>query len=340
MRVKDIGEFQLIDLLAQTLDARDASPVDNVEDTRLRLRVPIGDDAAAWDAPAGTTALTTDTLVEGVHFDLGRTIWRDLGWKSLAVSLSDLAAMGCLPAFSVVTLGLRGDLPVDGLVETYRGMTEACHHYGGVVVGGDVVRSPVLFVTVAMTGTPESGDGPLLRRGAAQPGDQIAVTGSLGSSAGGLKMLAEGLMFDDATASRLRDAHNRPAPRVREGALLRRSGVLAAIDVSDGLVDDLVKLCEASGVGARLRSAQLPVDDILKGAFPRDWLSMALSGGEDYELLLTAPPPVIGEVISTLDIPVAIVGEIVSEAEGVTVLDSSGEPMAVERGGWDHFAEA
>ena len=331
MRVRDIGEFELIDLLAETLGTEDPGP---------HLRVAIGDDAAAWDGLAGATVLTTDTMVEGVHFALDRTSWRDLGWKAMAVNLSDVAAMGCAPAYSVVSLGLRGDLPVDGLTEIYLGMIDACRRFGGAVVGGDIVRSPVFFVTVAMTGM-AGGDGtPLLLRAAARPGDRVAVTGSLGGSAGGLRMLAEGLAFENDTASYLRDAHNRPTPRVREGALLRRSGVLAAIDVSDGLVADLDKLCGASGVGAVVRSELLPVDERLRTAFPEEWLRLALSGGEDYELLFTAPPRTMDAALSALEIPATIVGDIVAGPRGASVLDPDGRPVTVESGGWDHFRDS
>ena len=330
MRVRDVGEFELIDTLAETLGGEDPGP---------HLRVAIGDDAAAWDGPAGVTVLTTDTMVEGVHFALDRTSWRGLGWKAMSVNLSDVAAMGCAPAYSVVTLGLHGDLPVDGLREMYLGMVDACRRFGGAVVGGDVVRSPVFFVTVAMTGGAEGGDTPLLLRGAARPGDRVAVTGSLGGSAGGLRMLAEGLAFDDETAAYLQNAHNRPAPRVREGTLLRQSGVLTAIDVSDGLVADLDKLCEASGVGAQVRSELLPVDDRLKAAFPQEWLSLALTGGEDYELLFTAPPRRMDAAVSALEIPATIIGDIVAGPGGASVLDPEGRPLTVKRGGWDHVRE-
>ncbi|MCH8206316.1 MAG: thiamine-phosphate kinase, partial [Chloroflexi bacterium] len=258
MLVRDTGEFQLIEMLANTIAERNRAQVDSLTQRGFRLRLSIGDDAAAWEAPSGTTVLTTDTLVEGVHFDLRHIGWRDLGWKTLAVSLSDVAAMGCLPTFSTVTLGLRGDLPVDGLVEMYRGMQDACRRYGGVIVGGDVVRSPVFFATVAIEGMAEVGvDGlppKLLTRDAASPGDRIAVTGHLGCSAGGLRMMTQRLRFDEATSRHLTDAHNRPEPRVAEGAALARAGANAAIDVSDGVLDDLRKLCKASGVDAVVQS--------------------------------------------------------------------------------------
>ena len=343
MQVKELGEARLIETLANTIGAVSASPAQQTDSPGFRLCLSIGDDAAAWDAPAGGRVLTTDTMVEGVHFSLDRIDWADLGWKSLSVNLSDVAAMGCAPVYSVITLGLRGDLPVDGLVEMYRGMLEACDRWGGSIVGGDVVRSPVFFVSVAMVGAtafPEGGTPrkkPILRRSAAAPGDKIAVTGSLGCSGGGLRMLQGELSFDAQTSAHLANAHNRPVPRVPEGMLLVRHGVVAAIDVSDGLVDDLGKLCEASGVGARVHSDRVPADEFLRRAYPEEWLSLALSGGEDYELLFTAPPQLMGQLGALVAVPVTVIGDITDGPPGVTVLDPSGAAVPIEQGGWDHF---
>ena len=340
MLVKDIGEFRLIDLLADTLGAR--SP-EALKKESFCLRVPIGDDAAAWDEAAGTRALTTDTLVEGVHFRLTHTSWADLGWKAMAVNLSDLAAMGCKPVYSVVTLGLTDELPVDGIVEMYRGVGEACDAYGGAIVGGDIVRAKELFITVAMYGAaPRSSeaanDHPLLSRGAAQPGHQIAVTGNLGCAAGGLRMMEEDLTFNDTTAAHLETAHNRPSPRIAEGGELARQGVAAAMDVSDGLLDDLGKMCRASGVGAVVRSDLVPVDEHLRRAFPDDWLSLAVSGGEDYELLFSAPQDVVEAVAKGLD--VTVIGDTVEDSRQVSLLDRHGQPVRNVAQGWDHFRQA
>lgn len=349
MLVRDIGEFQLIDTLAQAIADRNARAVESLSARGFRLHLSIGDDAAAWKAPPGVRVLTTDTMVEGVHFNLGQIGWRDLGWKASAVNLSDIAAMGCEPLYSVITLGLRSDLPVDGLVEMYRGMLDACDSAGGAIVGGDVVRSPVFFITVALEGTAAAfhGDDPqrpkVLTRDSASPGDKVAVTGSLGCSAGGLRVLTEATeeietgAYDADTADHLKDAHRRPMPRIPQGIELLQRGVIAAMDISDGLVDDLEKLCKASQVGAVIRSDLVPADEFLKRAYPADWLTLALSGGEDYELLFTAPETVMDTVTSTLSIPVTVIGEVVEAPPQVTVLDSDGRAMSVERGGWDHF---
>ncbi len=335
MLVGDAGEFRVIEALARTIAGDNDRNIDRLSKRGFRLRLSIGDDAAAWDAPAGVRVFTTDTMVEGVHFSLDTIGWRDLGWKAMAVNHSDIAAMGCTPLYAIVTLGLRGDIPVEGLAEMYRGMMDLCGKFGGAVVGGDIVRSPAFFVTVALQGTADEG-ATLLTRDAARAGDQIAVTGHLGCSGGGLRVLTEGLSVDEEAATHLKDAHNRPQPRVGQGAVLVQKGVRAAMDVSDGLVNDLEKMCEASGVGARVRLEDVPADDALKAAFPDDWPDLALGGGEDYELLFTAPADVI-ERIGNLDVPVSIIGDIVDGPPLVQVLDSAGNRMELGHGGWDHF---
>ncbi len=341
MLVCEVGEFRLIKLLAETLDAEGVEgPALEGHATQGPL-VGIGDDAAAWDGEAGTRVLTTDAMVEGVHFGLHLTGWRDLGWKAMAVNLSDIAAMGSLPSVSVVTLGLRDDLPVEGLVEMYRGIADACRSYGGEVVGGDIVRSAVFFVSVAMEGrasvTEPDGRGAVLKRGAAEIGDVIAVTGSLGDSAGGLHVALAGEGFDDSTA-KLRAAHFRPEPRLAAGQALARAGIRAAMDISDGLVGDLAKLCEASGVGAVVRGNDVPASDALRSRFPEEWLSLALTGGEDYELLFTGPGAAVREVSGAVDVPVTIIGEIIEASRGVSVVDADGDAIESGHGGWDHFA--
>lgn len=343
MLVRDIGEFELIDALAEIVGASGASTDTPARGSGFRLRHAIGDDAAAWDAPAGTTVMTTDALVEGVHFDLAHTGWRDLGWKALAASLSDVAAMGCMPLYSVVSLGLRGDLPMDGILDLYRGIADAAVQHGGRVVGGDVARSATFFLAVSMVGTVptfrgdrSSGLRPLTRSGA-RPKEQIAVTGSLGCSAGGLGALQGAANAEGNIKVHLIEAHNRPALRVTEGMLLLERGVRAAMDVSDGLMQDVGKLCKASGVGARLYSNQVPADDYLKAGYPDGWMKLALTGGEDYELLFTAPQKRVEEIALVSKVPVTVVGEIVPGTEGVTVFGEDGLPVEIEHGGWDHF---
>ena len=339
MLVKDIGEFQLIDALAAVIADDNERCIRRLDERGFQMLRSIGDDAAAWRSPAGVRVFTTDTMVEGVHFDLRYTDWRDLGWKCLATNVSDIAAMGCAPTYATVTLGLRGDILVDGLIEMYKGMMELTDACGGAVIGGDIVKSPAFFISVALEGaTYEDASDALLLRDNAHVGDQIAVTGALGSSGGGLKLLLEGADGSGlASYAFLKDAHNRPVPRVSEGEALARLGVRCAMDISDGLVDDLGKLCRASAVGAKIHAASIPADDRLKAAYPASWLSLALGGGEDYELLFTAPADVMQSVASAIATPITVIGEVVNVGQGVTVLDADGAPLDFGSGGWDHF---
>ena len=339
MLVGDIGEFELIDTLAAAIADTNRTSIQSLDERGFRMLRAIGDDAAAWHSPAGVRVFTTDTMVEGIHFDLRYTGWADLGWKALATNISDVAAMGCAPSYATVTLGLRGDIPVGGLTEMYRGMMELTTEYGGAVIGGDVVKSPVFFISVSLEGIAEGNDeDALMLRDKAQTGDLIAVTGTLGASAAGLQLLMEGADASGlASYEFLTQAHNRPNPRVTEGESLVRVGVRCAMDVSDGLVDDLGKLCRASSVGARVHAPQIPVDDRLMSAFPASWLSLALGGGEDYELLFAVPSEVMRRARESINTPITVIGEIVEAGQGIKVLDDRGEAIEVVTGGWDHF---
>ena len=337
--VSDIGEFALIDRLARIIAKPNAQRIADIDALGFRMLRAIGDDAAAWQSPAGVSVFTTDTMVEGVHFNLRYTDWSDLGWKALATNISDIAAMGCVPTYATVTLGLRPDLPIDGLEALYRGMMDITARCGGAVIGGDIVKSPAFFISVALEGVASEGDADaLMLRDRAKVGDLIAVTGTLGASAAGLQLLMEGADAAGlASYAFLKNAHNRPMPRVSEGEALARLGVRCAMDVSDGLMDDLGKLCRASEVGAIIHARRAPVDDRLKVTFPASWLSLALGGGEDYELLFAAPSEVMEVAARTLDTAVTVIGEIVPAGEGVIALDADGSALDIGSGGWDHF---
>lgn len=344
MLVQEIGEFDLIDKLAAVIADANRRGIESLDARGFEMLRDIGDDAAAWHSPDGVRVFTSDTMVEGVHFDLSYTDWRDLGWKALATNISDIAAMGCVPTYATVTLGLRGDIPVAGLLDMYRGMMELTDKCGGAVVGGDIVKSPVFFISVALEGFSDADSRqplllrPLLLRDRARIGDRIAVTGTLGASGAGLTLLMEGADGAGlASYAYLTKSHNRPLPRVEEGEALARNGVRCAMDISDGLVDDLGKLCRASGVGAKIYAVSIPVDDRLKATFPASWLNLALGGGEDYELLFTAPADVMNQAVKAIGTPISVIGEIISAEQGITVLDADGYVLEVGSGGWDHF---
>ena len=336
MRVSQLGEFGLISLVQEWTGSTASGPVAISPDT-YRIAVDNGDDAAAaifLRSPV-TELYTTDTMVDGIHFTSETTPWRDLGWKAIASNVSDVAAMGGTPAFALVTLGLPADTLVDDIRELYVGMNEVCREFGARVIGGDMVRSPVGFITVALTGI--AAGKPMVRT-AARPGHLVGVTGSLGGSAGGLRMMLDASGTPGSDADQLAISHRRPRPHVAEGQTLVANGVSSAMDVSDGLADDLAKLCAASGVAAVLRADKVPAEPALKSVFADDWLDLALYGGEDYVLLFTAPPEVMNAVIDRLPDSAAIIGEITDESPGtVTVLDADGNPRVRGGAGWDHF---
>ena len=345
MQIKDLGEFGVIDMLNAMVVEQRSGP-GNGANLGFRLKVDTGDDTAAWQTGAGTELFTTDTMVEGVHFTRTTTPWRDLGWKSMASNISDVASMGGLPLYALVTLGLPPETELEDLKELYRGMLEINNEFGVAIIGGDMVRSPVVFITVGLTGV-HSGQ-PMLRSTAAA-GDLLAVTGFLGGSGGGLKLMLEagndsgqpaGQTSSEA-AQYLKECHRRPQPAVVQGRILTESGVKTAMDISDGLADDTGKLLRSSGLAGRLYAEKVPVHPALKEAFPQDWLDLALHGGEDYQLLFAASPGLMEQVLALLPQPVAVVGEVVAGKPGqVSILDVHGQEVAAGSsgsGGWDHF---
>ena len=331
MKVKELGEFGVIDRLASLIQRRGAGRTDAFG---YKLVVDVGDDTAAWRPGAATELATTDTMVEGVHFSQASIPWYDLGWKVMAANVSDIAAMGGLPLYALVTLGLPPETDVARLDELYGGMLDLAAEYRFRIVGGDMVRSEAVFVTVSLTGATDLA--PMLRS-SAQAGDQVAVTGFLGLSAAGLKVLQESLDVG-AAEERLTAAHRTPRPLVDQGRVLAQESVMADMDVSDGLVDDLGKLIRASGVSARIKAAQVPLEAELVKAFPEECLEMALYGGEDYALVFCAPPPVMARALAKLPGESAVIGELFDSPPGtVSVIDSGGNELTPSRLGWDHY---
>ena len=333
MKVSELGEFGLIELLADIL----GPPPHNTD-----ILTTIGDDAALWRTSESVEILTTDTMIEGVHFHLEYTPWRDLGWKALAINLSDIAAMGGVPQYAVVSLGLIPDTEVESVAEMYRGMADISKEYDCWVVGGDTVSAPVIMITVSLTGrTSSSTTFPdnVLSRSGAKAGEKIAVTGYLGGSGAGLQMLSKGLSFGSTVAQYVKKAHNHPIPRVAEGQVLLQQGVRAAMDLSDGLMADLPKLCQASGLAARVVVDSVPIHPEVKRAFGEKALELALSGGEDYELLFTASEATIEKAVSACPTLVTVIGDMMTGEPGrVTLVTSSGEEVPWSKGGWEHFS--
>jgi thiamine-monophosphate kinase len=328
-----VGEFELITLIR-----------DRCEIPREDVRLGIGDDAALLAVPAGQLlAVSTDTLVAGVHFPLGSKAG-DIGWKALAVNLSDLAAMGATPAWA--TLALTMPQPDrQWVVDFADGFSALAREFKLALVGGDTTRGP-LSITVTVHGF--VAEGAALRRGGARVGDGVFVTGTLGDAAAGLQLIRDAPPAGEAPApdrsgqarAALLARLNRPTPRVAQGLLLR-GRASACIDISDGLVADLGHVCAASGAGAEIDLDSLPPSSALLGLFDEPARrAFQLAGGDDYELCFTATGPDATALLGDLarsGCGATRIGRIVPEP-GIRVRDGDGNPVAPARAGWEHFA--
>ncbi|GLQ90434.1 thiamine-phosphate kinase [Dyella flagellata] len=318
-------EFSLIDRIRKlTAQGRDD------------VRLGIGDDAALLAVPTGQElAAAIDTMVEGVHFPSG-TAAADIGWKALAVNLSDLAAMGATPAWALLALSLPNAdaVFIDGLAT---GFAQLAQHYRLALVGGDTTRG-ALTISVAVHGFVPPGKA--LTRAGARVGDTVLVTGTLGDAAGGLELIQRKHGRDDEQTAYLVERLNRPMPRVAAGLALRERAS-ACIDVSDGLLADLGHICTSSRVGAEIETALLPRSPALLDLFgDAASCEFALAGGDDYELCFTVPPQQVAAVqadLARLGCSATCIGRIV-EGKGIQILDREGRPLAPGRQGWDHFS--
>jgi thiamine-monophosphate kinase len=331
---------------------------------RLRARIPqgegvvvgLGDDAAVVEV-SPLALITTDSLVEGVHFKRDWTPARLLGRKALSVNLSDIAAMAGVPRHATISLVLPPDLPWVFVDELYDGLLGRSAETGVNLVGGNLSAGPGIVIDVTLLGQAAR----VVRRSGALPGDHLAVTGALGAAAQGLKLLAQGARLDSegelvttgvwtetsaaAVTACLRAQLDPRPPLAFARALADRDLVHAAIDVSDGLSGDLWQLCEASGLACALEFAEIPVDpqvSQLVRAGGGDALSLALHGGEDYQLLLAAPPERwadLKELAAIFNTPLTVLGQFREGAPSV-FLRVGGRHMPLDRVGHDHFRPA
>lgn len=331
----------------------------------------VGDDAAVLTThPGRSLVITTDVLIDGVHFSEQTTSAADAGWRAAAANLSDLAAMGAMPLGITVGLGLPGNTPVLWVEGLYRGLTDCLNQYKTPIVGGDLCRSPVL--SIAITAFGEAAPNQLIRRSTARPGDAIVATGIHGASKAGLELLLHPELarsLPESDPALLIHAHQRPKPRLdvvewlaegkgqAEGAIQTGAqhpislaspssyasllSPIAGMDSSDGLADAIVQICRASGVGARIERSQIPLPSALQqwvGA--EQALEWALYGGEDFELILCLPLAGAQTLVQQLGDGAAIIGTI-TEDPAVWLVDATGnhpdQPLTLERG-FQHFS--
>jgi len=335
MKIKELGEFGLIDRIQRTLPAPGKDVI-----------VGIGDDVAVLRTSANRVLLATcDVQMESTHFLRDAISPRDLGQKALAINLSDIAAKGGTPRFALVSLGLPNDLEVEFIDDLYSGMQAEAGRFKVDIVGGNISRSRLgLFIDIFLLG--DSPRENVLLRSGAQAGDKILVTETLGDAAAGVAlMLDHTLKTTDEYAVIAQSRYHLPTPRVREGQLIAETHqATAMLDVSDGLASDLRHICESSHVGARVFAEKLPVaqeNRVLARISDGNEFHFALSGGEDYELLFTAPAvhaEIIAEKITReTGTRVSIIGEILTENEGRQLVMPDARVVPLEARGWDHL---
>ncbi|HJV67246.1 MAG TPA: thiamine-phosphate kinase [Geomonas sp.] len=322
MKLAELGEFGLIDRIADQVAASPSVPLG------------IGDDAAALlPTPEQLTLITCDMLLEGVHFDLTFCNPHSLGRKSLAVNISDLAAMGAVPRHCLLGVALPADVPVEFMDGFMAGMLEMAERHGVTLVGGDTCASKG-GIAISITALGEQRPERVLKRSGAKAGDLVYVSGTVGDAAAGLKELMAGRR-DGFLVSRQLD----PTPRVAAGVALAEAGLASAmIDVSDGILSDLGHICEMSKIGARIELARLPLSEEYRVLCGDDF-SLALSGGEDYELLFCVPQgngEAVEALFESVGLAVTRIGEIV-EGAGIEVIAPDGGPYTPAGRGFDHF---
>lgn len=326
MRLSELGEFGLIERIRQ------ATPKGR------GVRLGIGDDAAWVESRNHSFLITADLLIEGVHFNLKWTSFYGLGYKTLAVNLSDIAAMGGSPAYLVLSLGIPVNFKAEDIKEFYRGVRSLAARSGVALVGGDTSASSRFFISAALVGHSPYG---AITRSGGKIGDDLYVTGTLGDSALGIKYLKKKKSAAPEKIAFLISRHCFPTARLQAGAVLARARLAKAmIDVSDGLLQDLGHLCKASGVGAVVWEKALPLSRAYRLCAGAQGPRYALTGGEDYELLFCLrrrDRTRLEKIKQRLGVPVARIGTCVAAREGIKVIGRKGEPLSIPLTGYDHF---
>jgi thiamine-monophosphate kinase len=335
MELKEIGEFGFIRRVSRGCLVRPEG-----------VERAIGDDAAAFVVPSDQlTLVTTDLLVERVHFLRDATTPFNLGHKAMAVNLSDIAAMGGIPREAFVSTAIPAGCAVEFLDGLYDGLKSLAGRHGVNILGGDTTASIAdLILNVTVVGHVQRDE--VMYRSGARHGDVVCVTGMVGDSRAGLRIVLEGGQPSDAALRRLFDAHILPRPHLEEGRFLASTrAATAALDVSDGLSSDLMHIVEESGVGIRVSADRIPISADLRdfcGRLGRDPIRFALSGGEDYVLAVTVRPDRIGEVAENFAArfgrPLHRIGE-VTDSGRLELVTPDGQVEIVRPTGWDHFGE-
>lgn len=327
VKLKDLGEINLIKHLQNTISC----PHSNI-------MVGIGDDAAVIkNSSYKCLVVTADTLVEDIHFSLKTFTPYQIGWKSAAANLSDIAAMGANPKYLLISIGLPGNLTLSFWDEIYRGIKELSSNYGVCIIGGDTVRSSKLFISITLLGEVAK-DGYITRKGA-KIGEKIVVTGYLGNSQAGLSILEHKIPLNKEAKKFLINKHLLPQPKIKEGLIISKNKLASCmIDISDGLSSELYRLKEENEVGFKIFEEKLPCSPALKLFCENsniNFIEIALSGGEDYELLFTCKENKL-KILQETEINFFVIGEVTSEKE-IKIINKEGQVKIIEKSGYEHF---
>jgi thiamine-monophosphate kinase len=337
--IAELGEFGLIKHLTKNIELQNASTI-----------VGVGDDAAVIDHFGKQTVITTDMLVEGIHFDLMYTPLKHLGYKSVIVNLSDLYAMNATPTHITMNIAFSNRFSLEALDEFYEGVYTACRNYGVDLIGGDTSSSQKGFV-ISVTAIGEVTPGKYVQRSTAKQGDLLCCSGDLGAAYLGLLFLERekkiflenpqiqpDLEGEDYVIGRLlKPEARRDIIEFFEASNLQPTSMM---DISDGLSSEILHICEQSSLGCRLYEDKLPVDEATRKAafkFELDPTACALSGGEDYELLFTLPPSEHEKLV--LNEQISVIGYMTEASEGAKVITKGGNVHNITAQGWNAFKQ-
>ena len=337
--ISDLGEFGLIDHLTKNIELQNASSV-----------LGVGDDAAVIDHFGRQTVVTTDLLIEGVHFDLGYTPLKHLGYKSVIVNLSDVYAMNAVPTQIIISLGISNRFSVEALDEFYEGVYAACSRYGVDLVGGDTTASQKGFI-ISVTALGEVAPDKFVKRSTAQKGDLLCVSGDLGAAYVGLLFLerekrifveSPGVQPDLENESYVIGRLLKPEARkdIVEFFAQQEITPTSMMDISDGLSSEILHICKDSNLGCVLYEEKIPVHEDMKKAafkFEIDPTACALSGGEDYELLFTIAQSDYDKLV--LNEQISVVGYMTEPEQGAHIITKGGGKHAITAQGWNHMAK-
>lgn len=337
--ISDLGEFGLIQHLTKNIELQNASSI-----------LGVGDDAAVIDHFGKQTVITTDMLIENVHFDLMYTPLKHLGYKSVVINLSDIYAMNATPTQITMSLGFSNRFGVEALDEFYEGVYAACSAYGVDLVGGDTCSSQKGFI-ISVTAIGEVSPGQYVKRSTAQKGDLLCCSGDLGAAYVGLLFLEREKKIYLENPQIQPDLENESyvigrllKPEARKDIIeyFARESLMptSMIDVSDGLSSEILHLCTESGLGCRLYEDKIPIAEDMRRAafkFEIDPTACALSGGEDYELLFTLPQSAYDKLV--LSEQISVIGYMTEAAEGAAIITKGGNQHTITAQGWNAFKQ-